>query len=217
MLGIPVSSKVCYLHTELLNWGPFLFPVTFTGDLMVTELSSGLCHAYFPIELSEWGNNDKRGYVNCLAYCKGASIQGERIFKMSKGCSIRRKSWNWTEENLGWLVGNISSYGVELPLERNSESLMAWMVSKNRKKKGLGNEFPLAWDKLCNQRGIFQLPTCDWLRVQCQIHVLVIRIKHNAYKIGLNYEAIWKKRKNALILKLIGNSEEMAARFGNST
>lgn len=134
MLGIPVSSKVCYLHTELLNWGPFLFPVAFTGDLMVTELSSGLCHAYFPIELSEWGNNDKRGYVNCLAYCKGASIQGERIFKMSKGCSIRRKSWNWTEENLGWLVGNISSYGVELPLERNSETWLEWFQRTERRK-----------------------------------------------------------------------------------
>lgn len=52
-LGIAVNSKVCYLHIEVLNRGAFLFPVAFTGGLMVIELSSGLCQVYFPKEISE--------------------------------------------------------------------------------------------------------------------------------------------------------------------
>lgn len=52
-LGIAVNSKMCYLHTEVLNERAFLFPVVVTGGLMVIELSSALCQVYFPKEISE--------------------------------------------------------------------------------------------------------------------------------------------------------------------
>lgn len=93
--GTVVNSKVCHSHTEVLNRGASLLPLAFTGGLMITELSSGLCQVCSPREVSERGNNGSRRYANCPACCKSPSAENREDFQDSwkENCKLRNHNF----------------------------------------------------------------------------------------------------------------------------